>query len=129
MNSDSAPPPPATVSITANHSFMFCSVTTIAFEEVQYRQLLLKLLVLRKLSPSYFYKVSALVNFDPRGAAFDLSPHNLCHEVRMAAKKVLVSWRSLGEPERSRVVTSLEEGKNYRQKYFQSFLMSSEGRK
>ena len=35
------------------------------------------------------------VNFDPRGGAFDLSPHNLCHEVRMAAKKVLVSWRSL----------------------------------
>ena len=45
------------------------------------------------------------VNFDPRGGAFDLSPHNLCHEVRMAASKVLVSWRSLGEPERSRVVT------------------------
>ena len=45
------------------------------------------------------------VNFDPRGGAFDLSPHNLCHELRMAAKKVLVSWRSLGEPERSRVVT------------------------
>ena len=65
------------------------------------------------------------VNFDPRGGAFDLSPHNLCHEVRMAAKKVLVSWRSLGEPERSRVVII---GKNYRQKYFQSFLMSSEGR-
>ena len=41
------------------------------------------------------------VNFDPRGGAFDLSPHNLC---RMAAKEVLVSWRSLGEPERSRVV-------------------------
>ena len=45
------------------------------------------------------------VNFDPRGGAFDLSPHNLCHEVRMAAKKVLVSWPSLGEPERSREVT------------------------
>ena len=45
------------------------------------------------------------VNFDPRGGALDLSPHNLCHEVRMAAKKVLVSWQSLGEPERSRVVT------------------------
>ena len=42
------------------------------------------------------------VNFDSRGGAFDLSPHNLYHEVRMAAKKVLVSWR---EPERSRVVT------------------------
>ena len=42
------------------------------------------------------------MNFDPRGGAFDLSPHNLCHEVRMA-KKVLVSWQSLGEPERSRV--------------------------
>ena len=28
------------------------------------------------------------VNFDPRGGAFDLSPHNLCHEVRTAAKKV-----------------------------------------
>ena len=28
------------------------------------------------------------VNFDPRGGAFDLSPR---HEVRMAAKKVLVS--------------------------------------
>ena len=42
------------------------------------------------------------VNFDLRGGAFDLSPHNLCHEVR---KEVLVSWRSLGEPERSRVVT------------------------
>ena len=27
------------------------------------------------------------VNFDPRGGAFDLSPHNLCHEVRMAVKK------------------------------------------
>ena len=38
-------------------------------------------------------------------ATFDLSPHNLYHEVRMAAKKVLVSWQSLGEPERSRVVT------------------------
>ena len=45
------------------------------------------------------------VNFDPRGGAFDLSPHNLCHEVRMAVKKFLVSWQSLGEPERSRVVT------------------------
>ena len=58
------------------------------------------------------------VNFDPRGGVFDLSPHNLCHEVRMAAKKVLVSWRSLGEAE---WLPSLEEGKNYRQKYFQSF--------
>ena len=45
------------------------------------------------------------MNFDPRGGAFDLSPHNLCHEVRMAAKKVLVSWRSLEEPGGSRVVT------------------------
>ena len=60
------------------------------------------------------------MNFDPRGGAFDLSPHNLCHEVRMAAKKVLVSWQSLGEPERSRVV---KEGKKY------VFLMYSEGRK
>ena len=32
-------------------------------------------------------------------------PRNLCHEVRMAAKKVWVSWQSLGEPERNRVVT------------------------
>ena len=42
------------------------------------------------------------VNFDPRGGAFDLSPHNLCHEVRMAAKK---GFGVLGEPERSSVVT------------------------
>ena len=42
-----------------------------------------------------------------------------------AAKKVLVSWRSLGEPERSRVVTFIG-GKNYRQKYFQSFFRGEE---
>ena len=41
------------------------------------------------------------VNFDPRGGAFDL----VSQFVRMAAKEVLVSWRSLEEPERSRVVT------------------------
>ena len=67
------------------------------------------------------------VNFDPRGGAFDLSPHNF---VPMAAKKVLVSWRSLWENQKeAEWLPSLEEGKNYRQKYFQSFLMSSEGRK
>ena len=36
----------------------------------------------------------------------------------MAAKKVLVSWQSLGEPE---WLPSLEEGKNYTQK--SKFLM------
>ena len=72
------------------------------------------------------------VTFDPRGGAFDLSPHNLCHEVRMTAKKDLVSWQFLGEPERSRVVTFIGGRKElyteilYTQKYFQ---MSSEGRK
>ena len=66
------------------------------------------------------------VNFDLRGGAFDL---NLCHEVRIAAKKVLVSWRSLENQKEAEWLTSLEEGKNYRQKYFQSFLMSSVGRK
>ena len=55
------------------------------------------------------------MNFDPRGGAFDLSPHNLCHEMRMAAKKVLVSWRSLHQKE-AEWLPSLEEGKNYRQK-------------
>ena len=28
------------------------------------------------------------LHMNPRGGAFDLSLHNLCHEVRMAAKKV-----------------------------------------
>ena len=41
------------------------------------------------------------MNFDLRGGVFDPSPQF----VRMAAKKVLVSWQSLGGPERSRVVT------------------------
>ena len=38
------------------------------------------------------------VNFDPRGGAFDLSPHNLCHEVRR-------KFWCLGGLERTRVVT------------------------
>ena len=45
-----------------------------------------------------------------------------CHEVRMAAKKVLVSWQSLGEPERSRVVTFIGE-------LYTEVSVSSEGRK
>ena len=50
------------------------------------------------------------MNFGPRGGAFDLSPHNLYREVRMAAKKDLVSWQSQQEAE---WLPSLEEGKNY----------------
>ena len=49
------------------------------------------------------------VNFDPRGGAFDLSPHNLCHEVRMAVKKFWCLgslWKNQKE------APSLEEGKN-----------------
>ena len=41
--------------------------------------------------------------------------------MRMAAKEVLVSWRSLGNQKEAEWLPSLEEGKNYRQKYFQSF--------
>ena len=59
------------------------------------------------------------VNFDPRGGAFD----------QFAVKKYVLewSWQSLGEPERSRVVTFIGGRKEL--KYFQTFLMSSEGRK
>ena len=52
------------------------------------------------------------LHMNPRGGAFDLSLHNLCHEVRMAAKKVLKSQKE--------AECSLEEGKNY---------FPSEGRK
>ena len=64
------------------------------------------------------------MNFDPRGGAFDLSPHNLCHE----AVKKYWSLGSLWENQKeSRVVTFIGGRKEL--KYFQSFLMSSEGRK
>ena len=67
------------------------------------------------------------MNFDSRCGPFDLSPHNLCHEVRMAVKKVVVSWHWENQKE-AEWLPSLEEGKIYTE-IFQSFLMSSGGRK
>ena len=52
------------------------------------------------------------VNFDPRGGAFDLSPHNLCHEVRMAVKKFWCLGSLWENQKEAEWLPSLEEGKN-----------------
>ena len=46
------------------------------------------------------------MNFDPRGGAFDLAPHNLCHEVRMAAKKVLEKVTFIRERKNTEILRS-----------------------
>ena len=49
------------------------------------------------------------VNFDPRGGAFDLSPHNLCHEAVKKYWSLGSLWENQKEAE---WLPSLEEGKN-----------------
>ena len=49
------------------------------------------------------------VNFDPRGGAFDLSPHNLCHE---AVKKYWCLGSLWENQKEAEWLPSLEEGKN-----------------
>ena len=64
------------------------------------------------------------VNFDPRGGAFDLSPHNLCHEVRMAVKKFFGVLAVFGRTRKK------QSGYlHWRKERTEIFLMSSEGRK